>query len=174
MATAVFPTRFPVPITASDGNGTACSGGGSNRKSAPAYGSPSASARDAHRKRSRGPSTGSSERSTTISASDLVERVDERNAVFVSAAQLLRPADEERRDHVVRQHGERVPHDGRVVLAVDQDDRSHRDDVTSSSIRAVYFSKVFVSLENWMIRSCSWNGYLRQTSTCVPSTSTTL
>ena len=110
--------------------------------------------------------------------SDLVERADERHAVVLSAAQLLRPADEERRDHLVRQHGERVPHDGRVVLAVDQDDRSaqplHLDDVTSSSIRAVYFSKVFVSLENWMIRSCSWNGYLRHTSTCVPSTSTTL
>ena len=29
---------------------------------------------------------------------------------------------------------------------------------TSSSIFAVYFSYVFVSVENWMIRSCPWNG----------------
>ena len=47
----------------------AASGGGSKRKSAPTYGKPSASARDAQSIRSRGPSTGSSERSTTRSAS---------------------------------------------------------------------------------------------------------
>ena len=39
------------------------------RKSAPAYGSPMARAREAQRSRSRGPSTGSSETSTTRSAS---------------------------------------------------------------------------------------------------------
>ena len=66
--TAVFPTRFPVPITAIDGSSNGVSSGGSNRKSAPMYGNPSASARDAQRMRSAGPSTGSSDRSTTTSA----------------------------------------------------------------------------------------------------------
>ena len=54
------------------------------------------------------------------------------------------------------------------MLAVDDRDASHRFDVTSPSIRAVYFSYVFVSVENWMMRSWPWNGYFRQTSTCVP------
>jgi hypothetical protein len=35
---------------------------------------------------------------------------------------------------------------------------SHRALVTSLSMRAVYFSYVFVSVENWMIRSWPWNG----------------
>ena len=35
-----------------------------------------------------------------------------------------------------------------IVLPVDDRDRSHRFDVTSPSIRAVYFSYVFVSVEN--------------------------
>ena len=65
----------------------------------------------------------------------------------------------------------RVPHDRCVVLPVDHDKRSHVREVTSSSIRVVYFSNASVSVENWMIRSCPWNGYLRQTSTCVPSIS---
>jgi Icc protein len=54
---------------------------------------------------------------------------------------------------------ERVPHDGDVVLAVDQHQRPlAHDERTSSSMRAVYFSYVFVSVENWMIFSCPWNG----------------
>ena len=48
---------------------------------------------------------------------------------------------------------ERLAHDVRVVLAVDKGDSLHRFDVTSPSMRAVYFSYVFVSVENWMIRS---------------------
>ena len=90
---------------------------------------------------------------------DRVERVDERDAVVVAAPQLLRPADEQRADDVVRQRLERVAHDRRVVLAVDQDERplAHVER-TSSSIFAVYFSYVFVSVENWMIFSCPWNG----------------
>ena len=56
----------------------------------------------------------------------------------------------------------------RIVLAVDKRDGLHRFVVTSPSIRAVYFSYVFVSVENWMMRSWPWNGYFRQTSTCVP------
>ena len=45
--TAVFPTRFPVPITARVGCSTGAKAGGSKRKSAPSYG-------DAERKRPRG------------------------------------------------------------------------------------------------------------------------
>jgi hypothetical protein len=84
-----------------------------------------------------------------------VQRLDERDAVVLSPTQLLRPADEQRPDDLVRQRGERVAHDRRVVLTVDENDRpgAHADR-TSSSIRAVYFSYVFVSVENWMIRSC--------------------
>ena len=77
--TAVFPTRLPVPITAIDGRSNASSCGGSNRKSAPTYGRPAASARETQRNRSAGPSTGSSDRSTTTSAPR--EAVDQRNAV---------------------------------------------------------------------------------------------
>jgi hypothetical protein len=103
------------------------------------------------------------------------ERVDERHAVVLPADDLLGPPDEERCDDLVRQRCERIPHDRRVVLAVDEDERPPGHvERTSSSILAVYFSYVFVSVENWMIRSCSWNGYFRQTLTCVPSTSTTL
>ena len=90
---------------------------------------------------------------------DRVERVDERHAVVVVAAQLLGPAHQQRAEHVIRQRLERIAHDRRVVLPVDQDDGplAHVDR-TSSSIFAVYFSYVFVSVENWMIFSCPWNG----------------
>ena len=67
--TAVFPIRFPVPTTAIDGtDGNGRNSGGRNSKSEPMYRSPRASASLAQRIRSRGPSTGSSERSTTASA----------------------------------------------------------------------------------------------------------
>ena len=88
---------------------------------------------------------------------DRVELADERDAVILAPADLLRAADEERPDDLVRELRERVPHDRCVVLSVDQDKSSHVDR-TSSSIRAVYFSYVFVSVENWMMRSCPWNG----------------
>ena len=104
----------------------------------------------------------------------LVQRLHERDAVILAAAQLLRAADEDRADELVRELGERVAHDVSVVLAVDERDRVHDCVVTSDSMRAVYFSKESVSVENWMIRSCPWNGYLRQTSTCEPEISTTL
>ena len=77
-------------------------------------------------------------------------------------------------DELVRQLGERRPDDVGIVLPVDDRDSLHRWLVTSSSMRAVYFSYIFVSVENWMMRSWSWNGYFRHTDTCVPSTSTTL
>jgi hypothetical protein len=90
---------------------------------------------------------------------DGVERVDERHPVVVVPSQLLRSADEQRADDVVLEGLERVPHHRCVMLAVDQHDRaSAHVERTSSSIRAVYFSYVFVSVENWMIRSCPWNG----------------
>ena len=104
----------------------------------------------------------------------LVQRLDERDTVVLAAAQLLRAADEDRADEVVRQFGERVTHDVPVMLAVDERDRVHDCVVTSDSILAVYFSNESVSVENWMIRSCPWNGYLRQTSTWDPDISTTL
>ena len=105
----------------------------------------------------------------------VLERVQQRHAVVDVAAQLLRPAREPGADHLVRQRGDRVAHDRRVVLPVDNDDRArHRRDVTSPSIRAVYFSNSSVSVANWMIFSWPWNGYLRQTSTCVPENSITL
>ncbi len=70
-----------------------------------------------------------------------VERVDERGAVLVTTAELLRPAHQQHAGDVVRKRLERVPHDRRVVLAVDQHERPQRhDDRTSSSMRAVYFS----------------------------------
>jgi hypothetical protein len=104
----------------------------------------------------------------------LVEVVGERDSVLVPAPQLLGAPNEECPDHVVRDLGQRVAHDRRVVLSVDQGQRTTQRIVTSPSIRAVYFSKARVSSENWMIRSWPWNGYLRQTSTCLPTTSTTL
>ena len=96
------------------------------------------------------------------------------NAVVGRAAQLLRPTDEAHGDELVRQLVERRAHDVGIVIPIDDRHGSHRDVVTSPSMRAVYFSYVFVSVENWMIFSCPWNGYLRHTSTWVPSTSTTL
>ena len=83
-------------------------------------------------------------------------------------------ADHVRRDEVVRQLLERCADDRRVVLAVDDRERSHERVVTSSSILPVYFSYSNVSSENWMIRSWPWNGCLRQTATWLPVTSTTL
>ena len=43
-----------------------------------------------------------------------------------------------------------------------RDHASHPRVVTSCSIRPVYFSYSNVSVENWMIRSCPWNGWRRQ------------
>jgi hypothetical protein len=60
------------------------------------------------------------------------------DAVLVVAAQLLRPSDQHGRRELVRELGQRVPHDRRVVLAVDHRDRPHRV-VTSRSMRRVYF-----------------------------------
>ena len=104
-----------------------------------------------------------------------LQRVHHRDAVVLAAAQLLAAAGQPERHHLVRQRRQRVAHHGRVVLAVaDRESTHHVLAVTSSSIRVVYFSNARVSVENWMIRSCPWNGYLRQTSTWRSVTSITL
>src|SRR5207248_9253821 len=103
-----------------------------------------------------------------------LEALEERHADVVPPAQLLRPAREPSADELVRQLGERVAHDRRVVLPVHHRQSSRHRVVTSDSIRAVYFSYASVSVENWMIFSCPWNGYLRHTSTCGPAPSITL
>ena len=87
--------------------------------------------------------------------------VDERHAVFLPAgrfAELLGAARDERGDELVGQLGERGADDGDVVLPVDHRNGPQLRDESSPSIRAVYFSKSSVSVENWMIRSCPWNG----------------
>ena len=104
-----------------------------------------------------------------------VEVGRDTDAVVGVPAQLLGAADDVRRDEVVRELLERSLDDRRVVLAVDECQGAHHERVvTSSSIRPVYFSYSNVSSENWMIRSCPWNGCLRQTATWLPETSTTL
>ncbi len=105
-----------------------------------------------------------------------VELGRKRHAVVGTLAELLRPAEQVRRDEVVGELLERSAHHGGVVLSVDEGQSAlrHEREVTSSSIRPVYFSYSNVSSENWMIRSCPWKGCLRQTATCEPETSTTL
>ena len=105
----------------------------------------------------------------------LLEALGERHAVVVAPAQLLGPADEQRGDERVRKLDQRVADDGRVVLSVDDRECAGQPrDESSPSIRAVYFSNSSVSVENWMIRSCPWKGYRRQTETWAPSISITL
>ena len=74
--------------------------------------------------------------------------LDDRDTVVRLPAQLLGAADEHDPDELVGQLVERLAHDLGIVLPVDNRDRLHRFDVTSPSIRAVYFSYVFVSVEN--------------------------
>ena len=89
----------------------------------------------------------------------LLQLLDQRYPVVLASAQLLGAARAPRRRHVVGQPGDRIPHDRRVVLSVNDDKRPRHDRVvTSPSIRAVYFSNSSVSIENWMIFSCPWNG----------------
>ena len=150
--TAVLPTRLPVPITATDGVLIVSKRGGSSLKSAPSYGTPSARARAASRNRAGGPSTGSSERSSTTSGaySRIASSSDDckRHPVLLAATQLLGAADEDAGDDLLRQLDEGVPDHGGVVLPVDHGDRSHERDVTSDTIRPVYFSYSNVSVEN--------------------------
>ena len=103
-----------------------------------------------------------------------LERRCERHAVLLAATQLLGAADEDAGDDLLRQLREGVPDHGGVMLPVDHGDRSHERAVTSDSIRPVYFSYSNVSVENWMMRSCPWNGCRRQMSTWLPVISITL
>ena len=82
---------------------------------------------------------------TTAAATTMQDEVRalarERDAVILATADLLRAADEERPDDLVRERLQGVADDRRIVLPVDQDQRPRRhDERTSSSIRAVYFS----------------------------------
>ena len=177
--TEVFPTRLPVPITASDGSANGSNGGGSKRKSAPTYGTPAASALDASAKRCLGGEHGLvgqvDDDVGPMLGNRLLEAGAQQQPVVLAATELLRAAGEHGGDEVVGQLGERVANDRRVVLPVDHGDRPAQiRDESSPSIRAVYFSNSSVSIENWMIRSWPWNGYRRQTDTCAPSTSITL
>ena len=105
----------------------------------------------------------------------LLERLVQRHAVVLIASQLLSPPERDGADDLVRKLRERGDHDLGVVLAVDQGEGArHRREVTSSSIRRVYFSNSSVSAANWMIRSWPPKGYLRQTLTWCPSISITL
>ena len=159
-----LPTRLPVPITDTAGSSNGSKTGGSKRKSAP---------RTARRReragressRSRGPSTGSSDRSTTIPAgAPRSPPPNSRRAAGRSRPHRPPPAispcrPRGRPDELVRQLRERVADDGRVVLPVDDRHRPTQPrDESSPSIRAVYFSNSSVSVENWITRSCPWNG----------------
>ena len=122
---AVLPTRLPVPTIPIEGSGNGSSAGGSKRKSAPTYGNAVARAPGSRPGSARrGPSTGSSERSTHDLGRDArrarVERVRERDAVVLVAAQLLAAAEQVCGDEVVRELLERRADDRRVVLAVDE------------------------------------------------------
>ena len=82
----------------------------------------------------------------------------ERNAVLLSPAQLLVTPDQNGRDELVRQLGERVTHDGGVVLAVDDGESPHVRAVTSSSIAPVNFAYSRVSRANETSFTWPWNG----------------
>ncbi len=176
--TAVLPTRFPVPITATDGVRDRLEA----RRVEPEVGS---FVRHAEREGARRepeprrrPEHGlvrEVEHDVGCVLGDRVlERGDERDAVVLAAAQLLGAADEHAGDDLVGQLDESVPDHGGVVLPVDHGDGPHERDVTSDSIRPVYFSYSKVSVENWMMRSCPWNGWRRQISTWLPVISITL
>ena len=182
--TAVLPTRFPVPITASVGSVDHRE----RRRLEPEVGS---LVGDSERKcpRDEGKSLARPKDGLVGEVDDdlrLVERDRilegglERHAVVLPAAELLGPTDEDSGDDVVVELLEGVTDDGRVVLTVDDGDcaslgtaRDHCD-LTSRSIRPVYFSYSNVSVENWMIRSCPWNGCRRQMSTWLSVNSITL
>ena len=170
--TAVFPTRLPVPITAIDGSVERME----RRRVEAEVGADVRQPEREEARRERKPQLRRQHRLVGEVDDDLgvARLLDDRHAVVRRAAQLLGAADQDHADELVRQLRERLAHDVRIVLAVDDGDSLHRFDVTSPSIRAVYFSYVFVSVENWMMRSWLWNGYFRQTSTWVPETSTML
>ena len=102
--TAVFPTRLPVPTIASDGKRNRLEPGRVEAKVGADIRHTHASDRDASRNRSTGPSTGSSERSKTISGPVLEQcRLDGAAASGRRSprpAELLSAADKYGRDGV--------------------------------------------------------------------------
>ena len=176
--TAVLPTRLPVPITATDGVADRLEA----RRVEPEVG---ALVRHAERERARARAearrrpehglVGEVENDVGRVLGDRrLERGRERHAVLLAAAQLLGAADEHAGNDLVGQLDESIPDHGGVVLPVDHGDGPHERDVTSDSIRPVYFSYSKVSVENWMMRSCPWKGWRRQISTWLPVISITL
>ena len=92
----------------------------------------------------------------------LLDVEGQRDAVVQVSAQLLGPADEHGGHDVVGQLRERVAHDGRVMLAVDEGERPHVLAVTSSSIAPVNFAYSSVSSEKETSFTSPWKGCLRQ------------
>ncbi len=80
----------------------------------------------------------------------------ERRTPLPRAASLT--PDQNGRDELVRQLGERVTHDGGVVLAVDDRESPHVRAVTSSSIAPVNFAYSRVSRANETSFTWPWNG----------------
>ena len=167
--TAVFPTRFPVPTTAIEG----IANGARARRIEPEVGPDVRDAAGQHSARER-ETLGRAEHGLVGEIDDDVGRVrgdrgldvgGERDAVLLTSAQLLLPADENCGGEVVRKLRERVTDDGGIVLAVDDRNRPHVRAVTSSSIVPVNFAYSSVSSEKETSRSWPWNGCRRQTST---------
>ena len=178
--TAVLPTRLPVPITASVGRGERTTGRRIEAEVRALVRDPERQGAAREREALPRPQhrlVGEVEHHVgRVPLDGDLERRHERDAVVdLAAPQLLGAADEHRGDDVVVELVEGGADDGRVVLAVD--DRHHAPhfrDVTSRSMRSVYFSYSNVSVENWMMRSSPWNGWRREIDTCVPLTSITL
>src|SRR4029453_12780428 len=80
--------------------------------------------------------------------------VDDRDTLPAPSAQLLHPSDEQGPDDLVGQLPQRVAHDRRVVLAVDESERATHGGAAPRSIFAVSFSNAGRSKENWMMRFC--------------------
>ena len=114
--TAVFPTRLPVPTTASAGTSTGANEGASKRKSAPWYGSPWKRTRLGERHPLDRPEhwvVGQVEHELgRVRGDRLVDSSGKRHTVVLAAARFLGAADEDGRDDVVRHRGQRVAHDG--------------------------------------------------------------
>ena len=167
-----------MPTTAIDGSANGSSGGGSRRKSAPDVGQPEREHAAREREALDGPEDGLVGEIDDDLGREARDRrldvVDERDAVLLAPAQLLRAADEHRRDDLVRELGERVTDDGRIVLAVDDRECPHVLAVTSSSIAPVNFAYSSVSSEKETSLTSPWNGCRRQMSTLRSATSMTL
>ena len=175
-ATAVLPTRLPVPITASAGWAYGCEPDRVEPEVGAHVGNPVGESPRREPEAAAGPHdrlVGEVDDDVHVQFDQGSGKlVPERKAeVGTAAAQLLGPPEHDHADDLVGERRERVGDHIGVMLPVDEGERSHGRRVSSVSMRAVYFSYSSVSTENWMIRSCPWKGYLRQTSTCLSSIS---